>query len=201
MRSSYKNNKQTAGSRKQQKAVGNLSFLLTAFCLLLTCLLPLLLAVPLSYAEPPSPFAVEKLSAQKAPEFILKDVSGKQVSLSSFKGKVVVLNFWATWCPPCREEIPSLDELYKRFRNKGLVVLAVSLDPSASSVGNFLQRHPVGFPMLFDEKRNVTKSLYKVFSLPTTFLIDKKGNIAQKYFGEQDFTGPEMTKQIESLLK
>ncbi|HEX8947839.1 MAG TPA: TlpA disulfide reductase family protein [Dissulfurispiraceae bacterium] len=154
-----------------------------------------------AHAETPSPFAVEKLSAQKAPDFTLKDVNGKSVSLSSFRGKVVILNFWATWCPPCREEIPSLDELYKRLRNKGLVVLAVSLDPSASAVRNFLQKHPVGFFVFFDEKRNVTKALYKVFSLPTTFLIDKKGNIAQKYFGEQDFTGPEMTKQIESLLK
>ncbi len=151
-------------------------------------------------AAPPSPFAVDKIPGQKAPDFTLNDLNGKPVPLSAFKGKVILLNFWATWCPPCRDEMPALEKLNQLLKNKGLVVLSVSIDRSAASVKDFIKSTPVGFPVLFDDKLKVTRSLYKVFTVPTTFLIDKKGVVIEKYFGEQEWAKPEFVKKMESLL-
>jgi peroxiredoxin len=143
---------------------------------------------------------VEKLSGQKATDFTLKDINGKSVSLSSFKGKVVLLNFWATWCPPCRAEIPAMNKLNQLLKNKGLVILAVSTDRSVDDVKDFLSSVPVNFTVVTDEKLAVTRNLYKVFMVPTTFLIDKRGIIVKKYFGERNWTEPEIIKEIESFL-
>lgn len=169
-----------------------------------SCLLPfalcLLLFAAEGFAQPPSPYAVEKLSGQKAPDFTLKDINGNTVSLSSFKGKVVLLNFWATWCPPCRAEIPSMNKLNQLLKNKGLVILAVSTDRAVVDVKDFLKNNPVNFTVVVDYNLSVSRSLYKVFMVPTTFLIDKRGIVIEKYFGEQDWTEPEMIKEIEPLL-
>lgn len=153
-----------------------------------------------SHAQPPSPYAVEKLSGQKAPDFTLKDINGNPVSLSSFKGKVVLLNFWATWCPPCRAEIPSMNKLQQMLKNRGLVILAVSTDRAVVDVKDFLKKNPVAFTVVVDYNLSVSRSLYKVFMMPTTFLIDRKGVIVEKYFGEQDWTDPDIIKEIEALL-
>lgn len=153
-----------------------------------------------SSAESLSPYEIEKLSRRKAPEFTLKDVNGSSVSLSSLKGKVVLLNFWATWCPPCRDEMPSLEKLHLRMKDKGLAVLSVSVDKSIPAVRDFIGKAPISFPVLLDTKMEVTKSLFKVYTIPTTFLIDRDGTVIEKYFGEQDWTKPEKVKKIESLL-
>ena len=152
------------------------------------------------FAQPPSPFAVDKLSGQRAPDFTLKDINGNSVSLSSFKGKVILLNFWATWCPPCRSEIPSMNKLYQKLKGRGFMILAVSTDRAVVDVKDFLKTMPVNFPVVVDYNLTVSRSLYKVFMLPTTFLIDRKGVIVEKYFGDQDWTEPEIVKEIESLL-
>ncbi|MCL5063228.1 MAG: TlpA disulfide reductase family protein [Nitrospiraceae bacterium] len=171
---------------------------------IVSCLLPfalcLLLFAAEGFAQPPSPYAVERLSGQKAPDFTLKDINGNTVSLSSFKGKVVLLNFWATWCPPCRAEIPSMNKLNQLLKNKGLVILAVSTDRAIVDVKDFLKNNPVNFAVVVDYNLSVSRSLYKVFMVPTTFLIDKRGIVVEKYFGEQDWTEPEMIKEIEALL-
>ncbi|MBI5212688.1 MAG: TlpA family protein disulfide reductase [Nitrospirae bacterium] len=163
-----------------------------AFCLLLF--------TAEGFAQPPSPFAVDKLSGQKATDFTLKDINGNPVSLSSFKGKVVLLNFWATWCPPCRSEIPSMNKLYQKLKGRGFTILAVSTDRAVVDVKDFLKTMPVSFPVVVDYNLTVSRSLYKVFMLPTTFLIDRKGVIVEKYFGDQDWTEPEIVKEIEALL-
>jgi peroxiredoxin len=168
--------------------------------LLLFCSAALILLSTAVHAQPPSPYAVEKLSGQKASDFTLKDINGNPVSLSSFKGKVVLLNFWATWCPPCRAEIPSMNKLQQMLKNKGLVILAVSTDRAVVDVKDFLKKNPVAFTVVVDYNLSVSRSLYKVFMMPTTFLIDKKGVIVEKYFGEQDWTDPEIIKEIEALL-
>lgn len=136
---------------------------------------------------------------QKAAAFSLKDLGGKTVSLSSLKGKVVLLNFWATWCPSCISEMPSLNRLYKELKSRGLEVVAVSTDRSASSVKDFRDAHGLTFPIVMDEDRDVTRS-YHVFSLPTSILIDKEGFIVEKFFGEYDWTGQEVRDKIEKLL-
>ncbi len=167
-------------------------FLLAAgYLLLATCV----------YAGPPSPFAGEKLVNQQAPEFSLKDINGSAVSLSSYKGRVVLLNFWATWCPSCAEEMPSLNKLSRALKNMQFSVIAVSEDRSASDVKDFLKTHPSDITVVVDYSLSVSRNLYKVFVLPTSFLIDKKGVIVQKYYGEEDWAGPEMVRKIKSLLK
>lgn len=153
-----------------------------------------------AHAQPPSPFAVEKLVGQNAPDFNLKDINGEQVSLSSFKGKVVLLNFWATWCPPCKEELPALNRLQQALKNKGFVVIAVSTDRSASDAREFIRKNPANFIIALDSNLDVSKNLYKVFMIPSTFLIDKRGIIVKRYFGVQDWAGKKMLKEIEVLL-
>lgn len=153
-----------------------------------------------AFSQPPSPYAIEKLSGQKAPDFTLNDINGKPVSLSSFKGKVVLLNFWATWCPPCRAEIPSMNRLQEKLKSRGLVVIAVSTDNRIDEPKRFVQQNPVNFIVLHDSNLKVSRTIYKVFMMPTTFLIDRRGIIVEKYFGEQDWTDPEILKEIEALL-
>jgi peroxiredoxin len=173
------------------------SGLVSCFCILAFVLLLLDTG---TCTELPSPYAIEKLSGQKAPDFTLKDLNGNEVSLSSFKGKVVILNFWGTWCPPCKDELPSLGRLNQLLKNRGLVILAVATDTSLSTVKDFIAENPVGLTVLFDGKQTVSKGLYKVFMHPTTFIIDKRGIIHKKYFSEQDWTKSEIVKEIEGLL-
>jgi peroxiredoxin len=164
--------------------------LLTAYCLLLTSV----------YAEPPSPFAGDKLINRQAPEFRLKDVNGREVSLASYKGTVVLLNFWATWCPSCRDEMSSLSKLSGQLKNRKFSIIAVSTDRSVSDVKDYLKKHPSDLNVLVDHSLSVSRSLYKVFVLPTSFLIDKDGIIVEKYYGGEDWTDPEVVRKIESHL-
>ena len=136
---------------------------------------------------------------QKAAAFSLKDLGGKTVTLSALKGKVVLLNFWATWCPSCVSEMPSLNRLYAEMKPRGLEIIAVSTDGSASSVRDFVETHRIRFPVVMDEDRTVT-GLYHVFSLPTSFLINKQGIVVEKFYGEYDWTGRETKGKIEKLL-
>ncbi len=158
------------------------------------------LVVTITTAEPPSPFAVERLTGQRAPDFTLNDINGNKVSLSAFKGKVILLHFWATWCPPCRAELPTMNKLQQLLKNKGLVILAISTDRSTYDVKDFLSRHPLNYTVVVDYNLNVSRTLYKVFMVPTTFLIDKKGVVVKRYFGEQDWTDPNIIKEIEAYL-
>jgi peroxiredoxin len=149
--------------------------------------------------KPVSPFEIEKLA--KAPEFTLQDLNGDQVRSSAFKGKVVLLNFWATWCPPCVDELPSLNSLFndKVLKAKGLEVIAVCTEPSRRDVKALLRKKGLGLRVLMDEQKSVAKQ-FKVFSLPTTFLMDRQGNIVEKFYGEYDWTGKEIRGKIERLL-
>lgn len=150
-------------------------------------------------AGAPSPWGIDELVGKKAPDFTLKDMNEKAVSLSSLKGTIVLINFWATWCPPCRAEMPSLNKLYREFRDKNLVVLAVSTDRSSQSVKEFLDKRPVDFPVLMDSDNKVSRQ-FKVFSLPTTFLLDRNGTILQRYLGEEEWDSSTIRGQIKTAL-
>jgi peroxiredoxin len=121
------------------------------------------------------------------------------VSLSSMKGKVLLLNFWATWCPPCVAEMPSLNRLYGHLKSRGLEVIAISIDRSADDVKEFLGKKGFNFTILMDQGSSVAKR-YRVFSTPTTFLIDKNGNIVERFFGDYDWQDKEIEAKIEKLL-
>jgi peroxiredoxin len=150
-------------------------------------------------AKPVSPWEINKLEKTKAPEFTLRDLQGRPVSIASFRGKVILLNFWATWCPSCIAEMPAFEKSYHQMRERGLEVVAVSTDRSLGDVKVFLEKRPVTFTVMLDETRQVTRQ-YKVFSLPTTFLIDRNGVIVEKFFGEYDWSGKEIRQKIEKLL-
>ena len=109
-----------------------------------------------------------------APDFLLDDMEGKPISLSDFRGKPVMLNFWATWCRPCVYEMPLLQQVYEEWSAKGLVLLTINVGESPAQVENFLQWHNISFPVLFDTNREVA-SRYNIRYLPTTLFIDKDG--------------------------
>lgn len=135
-----------------------------------------------------------------APDFSLNDLNGKSVKLSDFKGRVVLLNFWATWCDVCVEEMDGLNKAYREMKNKGFVVIAVSIDQSKKSVSDFVKLKGLEFPVLLDPEKEVYFDKYAVFGLPTSFLIDKKGNIRERYIGEEDWQDRSFTEKVLKLL-
>ncbi len=117
-----------------------------------------------------------------APDFQLENLEGQPISLSDLRGKPVLLNFWATWCPPCRAEMPYLQQLYEEWSDKGLEVLAIDIGESPSKVKEFLQSQGLSLPVLLDAKENVARE-YNITGIPTTFFIDKDGTIQVKIIG------------------
>ncbi|GBE37062.1 thiol-disulfide oxidoreductase ResA [bacterium BMS3Bbin07] len=146
-----------------------------------------------------NPWAIDEMIGREASPFSLKDLKGQEVSLMDFRGKVILLNFWATWCPPCISEIPKLNNLRKAYADKNFEIIAVSTDRSLSTIKKFIRKHPVSFVVLHDSSIKVSRK-YNVFSIPTTFLIDKKGKIVEKFLGEYDWNSPEIRKKIDELL-
>ena len=136
---------------------------------------------------------------KEAPDFTLEDVSGKRVSLSSFKGNPVLLNFWATWCPYCRKERGHLNTFYSDYRDKGLIILSVSTDSSVNRLREFLKKTPADFIVLSDSKRMVASS-YSINGLPTSYLINSDGVIGHKFTGFREWSSPDLRKLIDQLL-
>ena len=136
-----------------------------------------------------------------APDFKLPDMDGESHALSDFRGKVVMLNFWATWCPPCRREMPSMQRLYEKFNERGLVVVAVNQFEDPDLVFEFTGRLSLEptFPILFDRESRVSEQ-FKVKGLPTTYLLDKQGKIRYRAIGGREFDHPEVEALIEGLL-
>lgn len=129
------------------------------------------------------------LVGKPAPDFSLKDTEGKTVQLKDFAGKIIVLNFFATWCPPCRKGIPDFIELYKQYESQGVVIIGISLDiisalGDTSPLINFMKKEGMNYPVLLGNKE-VTKAYGKISAIPNTFIIDKKGIIRKAYIGYQ----------------
>lgn len=140
------------------------------------------------------------LEGSVAPDFTLPDLKGRMVSLSDYKGKVIFLNFWATWCKPCREEMPSMEVIYNNLNGQNFEILAVSLDKDAGVAERFTRELGLTFPILHD-KRGRIKELYKTTGVPETFIIDQDGIIREKVIGPRDWRDPESTRVILDLLK
>ena len=134
-----------------------------------------------------------------APGFTLVTDDGRSVSESEFGGKVLVLNFWATWCVPCVEELPSLNQFQKELASSGVVVLGVSVDRNEKAYRQFLKRAGVNFRTSRDPEANVS-SRYGTFKYPETYVIDRNGKVVQKHIGPRDWMEPGLLAQIKAML-
>ncbi len=139
-------------------------------------------------------------SGDRAPEFQVQASDGTLVNLSDFRGKVVLVHFWATWCPPCVEEMPTLDKLYRTFANTDLKILAVSVDESgAQSVVPFMQKNNLSVPVFYNPDRSIA-NLYGTFKFPETYIVNRQGVVQYKVIGSRDWSDAETTKVLQELV-
>jgi thiol-disulfide isomerase/thioredoxin len=143
--------------------------------------------------------ATEPLSGP-APDFTLKSRDGKNVRLSDLRGQVVMLNFWASWCGPCRQEMPLLDELSKRYGRAGFTLLGVNVEQDTAAGEKYLQDTPVSFPILWDPTSKVSQ-LYNIDAMPSTVMIDRDGNMRYLHRGYKPGYEKDYKKQIKELIR
>ena len=136
-----------------------------------------------------------------APNFTFPGLDGKMVSLTDYKDKVVFLNIWATWCPPCREEMPSMEKLYKELKGEDFEILAVSIDAlGAKAVAPFMKEYKLSFPALLNPEGTIQR-LYGTTGIPESFIINKEGIVEQKIIGPRDWATPEAIRFFRNLIK
>ena len=146
--------------------------------------------------------ALAASSTGPAPAFQLSGRGGKSIDLSQFKGQVVMINFWATWCKPCRDEMPLLEDIYKKYKPMGFAMLGVNVEPDSKDAEVWLGKlpKPVTFPIAYDVDSKVSK-LYKVETMPSTVLVDRKGNVRVLHRGYKAGDENIYLTQIRSMLK
>ena len=186
------------------------SRVLVALLALVAALAPTRALAPVRVFAPAQVFAEDPVAAlslirpkpvKDAPDFQVRTPDERTIRLADLRGKVVFLNFWATWCDPCREEMPSMERLHQAYKDRGLVVLAISLDAQGASVVNpFVKKFGLTFPIGLDPKMAVRET-YGVWAVPSTFLVDKKGKRVLFANGSREWDSPAAHALIESLLK
>jgi peroxiredoxin len=136
-----------------------------------------------------------------APDFALPSLDGKMVSLSDYKGHVVLVNIWATWCPPCVDEMPSMENLYKEFKDENFEILAVSIDAlGANAVRPFMKKYNLSFPALLDPEATI-KTLYQTTGVPESFIVNKEGILVEKVIGPRNWAAPEVVRYFRDLIR
>ena len=145
-------------------------------------------------------FVVPEAARHEAPDFVSENLRGGTTGLADYKGKVVLLNFWATWCMPCRAEMPGMETLWQKYKEQGLVIAAVSVDEgSRGRIETFSKLLDLSFPILLDPESKVS-DLYKVSNMPTSFLIDRNGKIISRIVGTEEWASSEAIQLVEDLL-
>jgi peroxiredoxin len=143
---------------------------------------------------------MDKIPSTEASNFTLMSAQGTDISLSDYEGKFVLLNFWATWCPPCVKEMPALNDLHNKLNGRnGLEVVGIHVGPALATVKQFLKNRPVDFDILID--KNMSLSSWQVSGLPTTFLISPSGKLIYKATGEREWGSDEMIEFIRDIMK
>src|SRR5580704_5937163 len=135
-----------------------------------------------------------------APDFTLTAQSGKPVGLTQFKGQVVMLNFWASWCGPCRQEMPLLDSIYKKYGKLGFTMIGVNVEPDSNAANAWLKQTPVSFPILYDTDSKVSK-LYGVAGMPSTVIVDRKGTVRMIHRGYEPGDEQQYLNSIRELVR
>ena len=149
--------------------------------------------------EFPNQVAIE--SDVPAPDFSFPGLDGKKIRLSDYKGKVVLVNIWATWCPPCVDEMPSMEKLYRKFKEQNFEILAVSIDESGrKAVAPFMKKNRLTFPALIDSDGTI-KSAYRIAAIPESFIIDKQGVLVKKIVGPLDWADPQVFRFFGDLIE
>ena len=146
-----------------------------------------------------SSLAASGLAGRSAPDFALKSASGENLRLSEYRGNVVMINFWATWCGPCRQEMPLLDDLYNRYQRVGFSLLGVNIDDDSRRAMHMVEELGVSFPVLFDADKEVSK-LYQVEAMPVTMLLDREGTVRHVHHGYKPGYEEQYLTEIRSIL-
>ena len=153
-------------------------------------LLVLILATP----------AIAGVAEKPAPPFSLPDGTGQTVSLDDYKGQVVLINFWASWCGPCRQEMPLLEELHQRYEPLGFTLLGINVEEDSGLADKFLQATPVSFPILYDRESSVSKA-YDVIAMPTTVILDREGRVRFIHYGYEAGYENDYQDQVRTLIR
>jgi len=177
--------------------VGILIVGLVCVCLLggAVCVMGWLTVPPLPGPQP----AGGTSAGSTAPDFTLQDLDGRSVTLGELRGQVVLIDFWATWCTPCKHEMPHLQDMYERYRDRGFTVLAVDVGESANQARPFIEGEGYTFPVLLDSQSKVFRQ-YGVRALPTVFVVDTQGVIREVKVGYASGSERELARIVESLL-
>jgi peroxiredoxin len=144
-------------------------------------LVALVFAIYSSLEKDPNAVKVGRM----APNFSLEQLNGSPITLSDLRGKGVVLNFWGTWCVPCKQEMPALQKQYEAYKDKGIAIIGVNISESPITIEPFLKQHGINFPILLDRKSEITK-LYRIGPIPTTFFIDAEGKVKEIFIGQMN---------------
>ncbi len=144
--------------------------------------------------------ALTDMSGQQAPDFALKSMAGENLRLSEYRGEVVMINFWATWCGPCRQEMPMLDEIYQRYQKIGFALLGVNIDDDRRRAEKMIETLGISFPVLFDDAKEVSR-MYNVDAMPVTYLIDREGTVRHVHFGYKPGFEHAYVEELRSLLR
>ena len=135
-----------------------------------------------------------------APNFELSSLAGGKVNLVDYRGKVVFINFWATWCGTCKVEMPSMEKLYQRFKDHGFEMLTISVDKDQSLIDPFMEEYKLTFPVLLDPESEVAKQKYKTTGVPETFIVNREGLIVHKAIGPRDWANDETIEAFAQLV-
>ena len=160
----------------------------------------LILALSLTACTASSEMLTPIQGRPQAPDFILKDVHGQTHQLANYRGKVVVVNFWATWCPPCVHEMPSMQKAWEAIRNDNMVILAINNGEDLEKVQAFRNKMPLTFPLLLDTNANIMAE-WKARGMPSTFVVDPEGHLVYQALGGRDWNHPAILKVLRGLFK
>jgi peroxiredoxin len=154
-----------------------------------------------AFAQQQAPQTVPALAEPfSAPEFTLEGEDGKTYGLSDFRGQVLVVNFWATWCPPCREEMPAMERAWEQVRDEGIVILGINVGEDADTIFEFTGQYPVSFPLPMDRDSLVIQR-YRVRGLPTTYIIDPRGMVTHRAVGSREWDDPALLDALRAMRR